>query len=170
MHYTLLDDTTVLWQDDKLASGILQPADEGWQAYLDWLGEGNTPAPAMADPQLTHAQAMTMVSLAFEQACTPLRETYPPAEVESWPTQATEAAAWLANDAAPTPLIDAVLWPWEDKAAFCAALCEQHHRYAAAMGERIAWRRMAEAAVDAFFAQGPRSTFCCQYPDVPSAT
>lgn len=54
------------------------------------------------------AEKLAQINVAFEHAAAVLTADYPPSERLTWPAQETEALAWQANNAAPTPYIDAL--------------------------------------------------------------
>ena len=51
--------------------------------------------------------ALSRINTAYEIAVRAITAGYPDGEVASWPKQETEARAWLASNATPTPWIDA---------------------------------------------------------------
>ncbi|KAJ8740050.1 hypothetical protein H9Y13_18745 [Aeromonas veronii] len=169
MRFFLEDQNMVLWADDDGCCGIVTKEDSSWSEYQEYLNAGHLPEPYPVQT-IDADTAMAMVEREFERACTPLRGTSTQAEIDSWPQQAAEARAYLADDRANTPLIDGIALPWEDKEALCRDVIAKNDRYAAAMGDILMWRRIAIAAVEAMFERGPRSGFSVQYPDVPSAT
>lgn len=156
----------ILWmQGDD--SGIITDGNAGWPEYQAWLSAGNVPEPP-PEQWVTQETAMAMVDREFELACSPLRGSYPQAEIDSWAQQAAEAKAFIANPTAQTPLLDGLMLPWEEKESFCCDVIERADAYSAAMGEILMWRRIAVAAVEAMFADGPRARFHVQYPSIPS--
>lgn len=148
-------------------SGIIQEGDGRWPEYQAWLLEGNTPE-SPPEQWVTQDAAMAMVDREFELACDPLRGSYPQAEIDCWPQQAAEAKAFIADPTAQTPLIDGLMLPWEEKEPFCREVIERADAYSTAMGEILMWRRIAVAAVEAMFADGPRARFHVQYPSIPN--
>lgn len=61
---------------------------------------------------------LTELKHATDAAFNPVFATYPQAEMQSWPAQEAEAMAWLADNTAPTPTLDA-LKPRGSKLDFC---------------------------------------------------
>lgn len=164
MVYQLVADQPdiVIWVDEHGSSGVLREGDPGWQDYLAWLSSGCAPS-----PQVTREDAERLVEQEFELACSMLKDGYPQAEVDSWPLQAAEAKSFMLDPSAKTPLIDGLLLPWEDKDAFCQEVQKRSETYLSGMGEILAWRRIANAAVEAMFANGPRHRFDIKYPHLP---
>ena len=56
----------------------------------------------------TKQDAMRQVNTFYAAVLSDVRSTYPDDEVTSWAKQETEARAWVANNAAPTPLLSAI--------------------------------------------------------------
>lgn len=71
-------------------------------AVINW-----TNAPT-AEQRLTERRAsrVTENNQAYEAAIAALTSAYPPSEVATWEIQRQEAAAWAADNEAPTPWID----------------------------------------------------------------
>ncbi|WP_429186321.1 hypothetical protein [Aeromonas veronii] len=157
----------VLWQASDGACGISRSGEQYWdeyQAYLDAGNELQQPDPI----QIDIAMAMQAVLVEVERVNLQLQHGYMGPELGQ--IQIIEAKEWLADNHASTPFIDGAMLPWEDKREFCQQVVQRHGEYAEKMGELIAWRRIAEAAVEAYFAKGPRSRFVCRYPEVPHAS
>ncbi|WP_368648949.1 hypothetical protein ABRY95_12270 [Castellaniella ginsengisoli] len=70
-----------------------------------WLYAEEPPAP---EPTLEEAQAaqLVLINAGFEQAAKALTAGYPEAERLTWPIQQSEALAWAADNASPTPYLD----------------------------------------------------------------
>lgn len=160
----------VIWLDPESGcSGVIQPGDEGWDDYKAWIAAGN--APASIYPPLTFEQALQEIVQEFERVLEPIKSGYSDSEVASWPMQCAEATAWLANEQSPTPMIDGLLLPWEDKREMCTAILSSATAHSTAMGELIMWRRIATAAIEAYFDSGrPITSLIVQYPEVPYAS
>ncbi|QTL95526.1 hypothetical protein [Aeromonas jandaei] len=167
-YQSITGDDAIVWIDGN-SSGVIRVGEPGWSKYLAWLAEGHAPEREPSE-LITMEQAMGMVEDEFERACAPLRGASTQAEINSWAHQAAEARAYLADNRAPTPLIDGMTLPWEDKEELCRSLIAKSDRLSAAMGSILMWRRIAIAAVESLFERGPRSHFSVSYPDVPSAT
>ncbi|WP_368647976.1 hypothetical protein [Castellaniella ginsengisoli] len=71
----------------------------------EWLHADEPPAP---EPTLEEAQAaqLVLINAGFEQAAKALTAGYPEAERLTWPIQQSEALAWAADNASPTPYLD----------------------------------------------------------------
>jgi hypothetical protein len=54
------------------------------------------------------AATLLKVNAEFEKATSALTAGYPPSEKNSWPNQTNEAMAWYADNATPTPYLDAL--------------------------------------------------------------
>lgn len=166
-HYQHLPDTdAVVWRDDTGNSGIINDEEPGWGAYLDFLAEGGVTAEAESASQWTLADALAAIHAEVAKVS---RDAESQAPIH--PSYAViEAQAWLQDNSEPTPFVDELLMPWEDKAEFCAQLTLQANEYRRARGALAYWQRIAEAAVEAYFANGPRSGMTIRYPEVPSAS
>lgn len=162
------DPHAVVWLD-KHGSGVAREGDPIWDDYQRFLAKGRKAAP-LGPASIALSVAMSMVNSEVERVGTNLRAGYTQQESVSWPMQAAEATAWLASQNATTPLIDALLLPGEDKARLCQYITSQSQAYTKAMGELIAWRRMATATIEAFFAAGPVTSLTVHYPEVPHAS
>lgn len=80
--------------------------DDGiWSLINDIVVKQPFPAPTIAElKQSKRAE----INRAFEQAMQQISSGYPATEVSSWGKQETEARAYVANNSAATPLIDAL--------------------------------------------------------------
>lgn len=58
--------------------------------------------------QAARDEKLAQINAACEAELAGIRAQYPQAEIDSWPQQELEAAAWTANNATPTPLLDAI--------------------------------------------------------------
>lgn len=157
------DPDTIIWVSE-LGSGVVLPDTPQWIAY-----QAHSPLPE-PDIITTQAEAMEMVDREFEGVLAPIKAQYTPSEIESWPAQLAEARAWQLDGDTPTPLLDGILLPWEDKAELCQQIIDKGDEHAHLTGEAIMWRRIAIAAIESLFAKGPRSSVRIQFPDIPSAT
>lgn len=160
-------DDIIMWSDES-GSGIAAKGDDIWQEYQAFIDAGGNPAQPVQQ-HVDMATAMAMVSGEVDRVSSECRAGYTQTELDSWPLQDAEAKAWLASTAAMTPMLDAMMLPWEDKRDFCEALLAQHATTSTAIGELMAWRRIAEAAIEAYFVHGPRDGVTIRYPDVPTA-
>lgn len=159
----------VMWMTEQ-GSGIAREGDPQWNDFQQFLAKGGE-LMQLAEAHLSLSMAMAMIVTEAERVCSTLRAGYPLQESESWSVQAAEAQAWLVNPAISTPLIDALLLPYEDKAALCQQIAAHYAAYTKAMGEIIMWRRIATAAIEAYFASGrPIMALVVQYPEVPYAS
>ncbi len=161
-------DSAIMWVDEN-GSGIATEGDEIWQEYQEFLNAGGEPEREQK-VQVDMASAMAMVTREVERVSAEYRTGYTQAELDSWPLQDAEAKAWLASNDAATPMLDAMMLPWEDKREVCETILAQHATSATTIGDMMAWRRIAEAAVEVYFAHGPRDSVTIRYPDVPVAS
>lgn len=171
MQYQLIPDCpdSVIWVDETGASGVSQRGDERWPEYEAWCEAGHAAISVL--PPLTLDTAMLMIDAEFERAISPISGSYPRSEIDSWPVQCAEASAYQADPETPTPMIDGILLPWEDKATFCERVLSKSAHYAATVGAVIMWRRIAVAAVEAYYQAGkPITVLTVQYPEVPNAS
>lgn len=91
------------------AAGVVFVAPDPDMLRPKWDGaawiEGATPETVLA----THkSQKLAEVNAAYEVALSAVKDGYPPSEILSWDKQEKEARAYLADNAAPTPFIDAL--------------------------------------------------------------
>lgn len=70
-----------------------------------WLRLPKTPAELLADAQ---AEKIKEINSAYQSELDAILSDYPSAETKTWDKQEAEARAWNADNAAPTPLLDAV--------------------------------------------------------------
>lgn len=79
-----------------------------------------------------------------------IRHPYPDSEVQSWGKQEAEARAWTANNAAATPLIDALCAARGiPKAALVERIIAKADTYAAAVGALVGKRQAFEDQINA---------------------
>ncbi len=110
--------------------------------------------------QATHAEV--------ERVLAPIRNAYPTSEIDSWPVQVSEARVYLADNAAITPTIDAII-SGEDKRAFCEGLITKADDYATQVGRTIAWRRALHTFIGQASSQA-LNNFTPTFPILPGAT
>ena len=128
-----------------------QPAQPGPRYVWDGATKRWVYVPGDAEA-LYHAQqdALERVNRHYAQALSYIRATYPPDEVTSWAKQETEARAYVADSAAPTPLLSAIA---EARGVLLALLVEKviekADLFAAASGALIGARQHAEDRIDA---------------------
>ncbi|MDA8484394.1 hypothetical protein NNO07_15065 [Pseudomonas resinovorans] len=167
----------VVWLDNQGNSGVIRAHDvELWAAYQQWLADGNEPS-SMLPPDTRsidelRAAAAVAVNDQVEAALAPLTQQYARVERESWPEQCVEARAWLVDEQAPTPLIDAITGPVSatDKQGFCQLILSNAAAYKASVGAVIAWRRSLTQWIAAQTEREPLLQFAPCYPEVPSAS
>lgn len=98
----------------RTADGVCIPADPAnhdYADYLAWLAQGNTPEPFETEVERfarLKREKLVEVNSAYEVALSAVKNGYPPSEILSWDKQEKEARAYLANNAAPTPFVDAL--------------------------------------------------------------
>lgn len=101
------------------------------------------PAP-LTIPELITIQ-LGEINADCEQAIALISAGYPDSEVLSWPKQETEARAWLANNSAATPLIDALASTrGVDKADLVGRIIAKADAFAQESGELIGKRQGLE--------------------------
>lgn len=109
------------------AVGAFIPVDDS--NFIEWLSSGNLPTHISDNQELADvltrqapaASVVALISLAkmkelkrveinatFEQSMQQITSGYPSNEVSSWAKQETEARAYVANNSAATPLLDAL--------------------------------------------------------------
>lgn len=171
MQYQVLPDDphAVLWMSEH-GSGIAREGDPQWDEYQQFLTKGGELVQLTAEP-ITLLVALEMVNREVDRVGAAIGAGYTQQERDSWPTQAIEATAWLANPDTPTPLINALQLPYEDKTALCQNIVAHYQAYTEQTGELIMWRRIAAAAIEAYFASGrPITALTVHYPEVPYAS
>ena len=175
MRYQLNPDPDVVrWWDDAGNSGFIRSAVEGaWAAYQAWLDEGNVPEPYETAPTLSvedaRARASALLNLTMDAVLQPIVSTYSQGEAASWPVQLFEAAQWLADPNAPTPLIDPICVD-VDKAQMCHAIVAKGAAYGRLCGEVIAWRRACSAWIETCSSVADLMAWQPNYPEVPDAS
>jgi len=98
-----------LWIDHGKPYTLGEDADgqsyDGLGPLPAWLHTEEPPEP---EPTLEEAQAaqLVLINASFEAAAQALTAGYPEAERLTWPIQQSEALAWAADNAAPTPYLD----------------------------------------------------------------
>lgn len=94
---------------------------------------------------------LNMINAQADFALEPITLLYPKNEVASWSEQCSEASAWIADQTAPTLLIDTITGPLDDaqKSDFCHAILTKANEYKTTVGRVIAWRRACTAWVEA---------------------
>lgn len=73
-----------------------------------YLGELDYPAAEAHKLEAAKATKLVEINAACELALAGLTSTYPPGELQSWPQQVREAAAFLLDPPGPTPLLAAI--------------------------------------------------------------
>jgi len=115
------------------------------------------------------AEALAAINAQVDIELKPISDFYSRAEMDSWPLQSEEAAAWLADQRAPTVLVDAITGPlsYQEKVEFCNAILNKADEYKAAVGVVIAWRRACTAWVDVQTDREQLISYVPKYPEVP---
>ena len=75
------------------------------EAEAEAIRTANIPVPTITQSK---DSALTRINSAFESAAAALTAGYPPTECLTWPDQHRETLAWQANNATPTPYLDAL--------------------------------------------------------------
>lgn len=109
------------------------------------------PLVTLADAQRS---AVARINAAFETAAAALTAGYPKTETLTWPDQQREAMAWQADNAAPTPYLDALaLARGIDRATYIAKTVAKIALFkagsAALVGKRQKLADQIQAATDA---------------------
>lgn len=90
------------------------------------------------------------INTAFEKAMRQITNGYPASETSSWAKQESEARAYMANNLAHTPLIDALaLSRSVDKADMVTSIIQKADLFAGISGTLIGRRQALEDALDA---------------------
>lgn len=116
-----------------------------------WLFDGATftpPPPPSFDE--VKRRVLDDINRAFEQAMNALVAGYPEREISSWPQQEKEARAYIANNAAATPLLDALSAArGVTKGVLAQKIVQKSAQYAAAAGALIGKRQALEDKINA---------------------
>ena len=109
------------------------------------------------------------INASIDQAMQPMTNLYPRADIDSWAEQSSEVRAWLNDQNASTPLIDAITGPLDAtaKQAFCDSVLARVAAFNAAIGAAIAWRRAMTVWVSAQTDRDTLIGFTPMYPEVP---
>lgn len=108
--------------------------------------------PQRAEPSLEELKGIQSenINIAFEKAIQEVTSGYPTSEVKSWSKQETEARAYLANNNADTPLINALASSRSvDKADLVERIIAKADLFADISGTLIGRRQALEHALDA---------------------
>jgi hypothetical protein len=112
----------------------------------------NAPAPLTVNELISNQ--LNAVNGACELAIAQISAGYPASEVLSWPKQETEARAWLANNSAATPLIDALASTrGVPKTELVSRIIEKADLFAQVSGQLIGQRQAREDQLDALLAR-----------------
>lgn len=118
-----------------------------------------TPAPLTVNEMISNQ--LNGINGACELAISQISAGYPSSEVLSWPKQETEARAWLANNTAATPLVDALAAAREvPKADLVDRIIQKADLFAQVSGQLIGQRQLLEDQLDALLArhEDPQNT------------
>lgn len=110
------------------------------------------PAPAPTPPTLAQVQAAQVLEITrdCELQLGAITSQYPPSEIASWDTQYAEAVAWTANNAAPTPLLSAIIAAnGATMAAQAASVLAKAAQFKAISGAAIGKRQALIAQIEA---------------------
>lgn len=114
-------------------------------ADTEYLGELDYPAAEAHKLEAAKAAKLVEINAACERALATLTSTYPPGELQSWPQQVQEAAAFLLDPPDPTPLLSAIAEVRGLTVADLAARVQaKAEGYAAYSGAIIGKRQAAE--------------------------
>ncbi|TPG76300.1 hypothetical protein [Pseudomonas arsenicoxydans] len=165
----------VICRDEVGNSGVIRQDETGWADYQAWLSAGHelasmAPIDRRSLEELRISAIATVHTLA-DVTLRPITSRYPRTEIDSWPEQCIEARAWLTNDSAHTPLLDAIAGgvPNETIEALCLNILSKADGYKAAVGSVIAWRRAWTKWIEAQADLKELIDFAPQFPEVPDA-
>lgn len=112
----------------------------------------STPKPTA----LIRAAQIAQINASFEISMAAIQLSYPASEVLSWQKQEAEARAFVANQSAPTPLIDALAQARNiDKGELAARVIVKADAFASISGAAIGKRQALEDAINALPSDAP---------------
>jgi hypothetical protein len=130
-----------------------QQAIQSDTAGMGWMWDGETFSSPPATPQTLEqlkSAKLGEINAACDAACGEVQSGYPAAEVLSWTKQESEARAYLADDNAATPLLNALaLARGIDKAELAARVIAKADAFAVFSGVMIGKRQALEDALNA---------------------
>jgi hypothetical protein len=107
------------------------------------------PHPAPTTAELKQSKRLE-INAAFEQSMQQITGGYPASETSSWAKQETEARAYIADNTAPAPLLDALAATrGVAKADLVSRIIAKADLFAAVSGQLIGHRQGLEDALDA---------------------
>lgn len=131
------------------------PIDKGNRDYkevLEWIAKENTPEPAYTDIDTFNYfknKKINEINNTFEAEMALITSQYPETEKLSWDKQEQEARAYLADDTAITPMLDAIATARGiDKATLALRIVDKADAYSLAVGSAIGKRQALEDAVN----------------------
>jgi hypothetical protein len=146
--YKVTNDTVVRLIDNASIPNDVDNLD--YQNYLQWISDGNMPLPSEVDIEDLKISQLQQINIAFEQAMQQITSGYPASETSSWAKQETEARAYQANNAAATPLIDALAASRSiNKAELVGRIIAKADLFAGISGTLIGRRQALEDDLDA---------------------
>lgn len=94
--------------------------------------------------------AIEMINAHYQGIVDGLSERFPAFERDTWPYQDVEATAWIDNNAAPTPVIDALLAERTgiSKAAYCNGFATKFTTYKGIAGKFVGRRQKVVALIN----------------------
>lgn len=110
------------------------------------------PTPTPVVPTLAEVKAAQVAAIneACESELSQITGVYPPSEIVSWDSQYAEAAAWTANNSAPTPLLNAIIAEnGQTLAAQAASVLSKAAAFKAASGTAIGRRQLLTDQINA---------------------
>lgn len=118
-----------------------------WSLVGSEIVKSPFPAPTITDLKQSKR---TEINAAFEQEMQQITNGYPPNEISSWSKQEIEAHAYVANNSAATPLIDALAANRGiAKAGLVLRIIAKADLFASISGRLIGKRQGLEDALDA---------------------
>lgn len=137
-------DDAAVWFDVAGRSGVIVAGDELWPGFQAWAKQ-NPPNEDTQTLEMARIEATERLHAMVDQVLAPILARYPGTEAMTWPTQLSEAQAWLADPSrsVPTLLLDEIGGPFDEagKQQFCEAVVSLANDFKIASGRAIAWRR-----------------------------
>ena len=139
----------------QIFENVYPPEAAAWcnenNAYIEADGSSYAIV-AIPEPELPELKAikLTEITSAYEQAIANLTTTYPDDERLTFDKQEQEARAWLADDSAPTPFVDALAAGRQmEKTELVSRIIAKADAFAIASGLLTGQRQRYEDLLDA---------------------
>jgi hypothetical protein len=167
------DDTVKILPD-----GAIALTDEQWESRFQLkLVNGDltfatlTPLSLSVEEMINNR--LDNINYQCEQTISIISSSYPASEVLSWPKQENEARAWLADNAATTPLIDALSSArGVGKADLVGRIIEKANLFAQVSGQLIGQRQALEDQLNLLLARhnDPENTLPVTQQEIEAIT